>query len=270
MVRLDWLRVCSGVGRRFARDGGRHHKEPTAIIETTDGNITCTLFPDKAPLTVANFIGLANGTKAWKNPKTGQMMHTPLYDGTICHRVIPNFMIQCGDPAGNGTGGPGYAFKDEFSPDLTFNQPGRLAMANSGPDTNGSQFFITEVPTPHLNGKHTIFGQCEDLDVVKKIARLATDPRTDRPYSSAEDHSYQDHRSAAPGSSNSQEHGNRSAAQHRKEEYASGNAAVARWKSVERRVGRWERGFYPLSTDHCPTNSCSSTRCTRSPLIALR
>jgi cyclophilin family peptidyl-prolyl cis-trans isomerase len=158
-------------------------KLPTAIIETTDGNISCTLFPDQAPMTVANFIGLANGTKAWKNPKTGQMMHTPLYDGTICHRVIPNFMIQCGDPAGNGTGGPGYAFKDEFSPTLTFNQPGRLAMANSGPNTNGSQFFITEVPTPHLNGKHTIFGQCQNLDVVKSIARLATDPRNDRPYS---------------------------------------------------------------------------------------
>jgi len=158
-------------------------QNPTAIIETTDGNITCTLFPDQAPLTVANFIGLANGTKAWKNPKTGEMMHTPLYNGTICHRVIPNFMIQCGDPAGNGSGGPGYAFKDEFSPALTFDQPGRLAMANSGPNTNGSQFFITEVPTPHLNGKHTIFGQCQDLDVVKNIARLATDPRNDRPYS---------------------------------------------------------------------------------------
>ncbi|HME32864.1 MAG TPA: peptidylprolyl isomerase [Terriglobales bacterium] len=158
-------------------------KLPTAIIETTDGNITCTLFPDQAPVTVANFIGLANGTKAWKNPKTGQMMHTPLYDGTICHRVIPNFMIQCGDPAGNGTGGPGYDFKDEFSPTLTFNQPGRLAMANSGPNTNGSQFFITEVPTPHLNGKHTIFGQCQNLDVVKSIARLSADPRNNRPYS---------------------------------------------------------------------------------------
>jgi peptidyl-prolyl cis-trans isomerase A (cyclophilin A) len=157
-------------------------QEPTAIIQTTDGNITCTLFPDKAPLTVANFIGLSNGTKAWKNPKTGEMMHTPLYDGTICHRVIPNFMIQCGDPAGNGSGDPGYSFKDEFSSDLKFDAPGRLAMANSGPNTNGSQFFITEVPTPHLNGKHTIFGQCEDLDVVKKIARLASDPRTDRPY----------------------------------------------------------------------------------------
>jgi peptidyl-prolyl cis-trans isomerase A (cyclophilin A) len=157
-------------------------KEPTAIIQTTDGNITCTLFPDAAPLTVANFIGLSNGTKAWKNPKTGQMMHTPLYDGTICHRVIPNFMIQCGDPAGNGTGGPGYAFKDEVSSGLTFNQPGRLAMANSGPDTNGSQFFITEVPYPSLNGHYSIFGQCQDIDVVKRIARLATDSH-DRPHS---------------------------------------------------------------------------------------
>jgi peptidyl-prolyl cis-trans isomerase A (cyclophilin A) len=158
-------------------------QEPTAVFETTAGNITCTLFPDKAPLTVANFIGLATGTKDWKDPKTGKMMHgVPLYNGTIFHRVIPDFMIQGGDPMGTGTGDPGYSFKDEFSPDLTFDQPGRLAMANSGPGTNGSQFFITEVPTPHLNGHHTIFGQCQDIDVVKKIARLAADPRNDRPY----------------------------------------------------------------------------------------
>jgi peptidyl-prolyl cis-trans isomerase A (cyclophilin A) len=156
--------------------------EPTATIETTVGNITCTLFPDKAPLAVANFIGLSTGTKDWKDPKTGKMMHgVPLYNGTIFHRVIPNFMIQGGDPAGNGSGDPGYSFKDEFSPDLTFDQPGRLAMANSGPGTNGSQFFITEVPTPHLNNHHTIFGQCQDIDVIKKIARLSTDPRNDRP-----------------------------------------------------------------------------------------
>jgi peptidyl-prolyl cis-trans isomerase A (cyclophilin A) len=157
--------------------------EPTAVIETTDGNINCTLFPDKAPLAVANFIGLATGTKEWKDPKTGKMMHgVPLYNGTIFHRVIPNFMIQGGDPMGNGSGDPGYTFKDETSPDLTFDQPGRLAMANSGPNTNGSQFFITEVPTPHLNGHYSLFGQCQDIDVVKKIARLATDPRNDRPY----------------------------------------------------------------------------------------
>ena len=146
------------------------------------GEIHCTLFPDKAPETVANFIGLATGKKAWKNPRTGQMMKgVPLYNGTTFHRVIPNFMIQGGDPLGTGTGDPGYSFKDEFSDDLTFDQPGRLAMANSGPNTNGSQFFITEVPTPHLNGKHTIFGQCGDLDVVQKIARVATDPRNDKP-----------------------------------------------------------------------------------------
>ncbi|MGA3317890.1 MAG: peptidylprolyl isomerase [Candidatus Korobacteraceae bacterium] len=158
-------------------------KEPTAVFETTAGNITCTLFPAQAPLTVANFIGLATGTKDWKDPKTGKMMQgVPLYNGTIFHRVIPNFMIQGGDPIGNGTGDPGYSFKDEFSPSLKFDQPGRLAMANSGPNTNGSQFFITDVPTPHLNGHHTIFGQCQDLDVVKKIARVAADPRNNRPY----------------------------------------------------------------------------------------
>ena len=157
--------------------------EPIATIETSDGNITCTLFPDKAPLAVANFIGLATGTKEWKDPKTGKMMKgVPLYSGTVFHRVIPNFMIQGGDPIGNGTGDPGYTFKDEVSPDLTFDVPGRLAMANSGPNTNGSQFFITEVPTPHLNGHYTIFGQCQEIDIVKKIARLATDPRNDRPY----------------------------------------------------------------------------------------
>jgi peptidyl-prolyl cis-trans isomerase A (cyclophilin A) len=157
--------------------------EPIATIETSDGDITCTLFPDKAPLAVANFIGLATGTKEWKDPKTGKMMKgVPLYSGTVFHRVIPNFMIQGGDPMGNGTGDPGYTFKDEVSPDLTFDVPGRLAMANSGPNTNGSQFFITEVPTPHLNGHYTIFGQCQEIDIVKKIARLATDPRNDRPY----------------------------------------------------------------------------------------
>ncbi len=157
--------------------------EPTATIVTTAGDIHCTLFPDKAPLTVANFIGLATGTKDWKDPKTGKMMHhVPLYNGTIFHRVIPNFMIQGGDPMGNGMGDPGYSFKDEVSDDLTFDQPGRLAMANSGPNTNGSQFFITEVPTPHLNGHYNLFGQCENIDIVQKIARLATDPRNDRPY----------------------------------------------------------------------------------------
>ena len=157
-------------------------KEPKAIFHTTAGNITCTLFPDKAPLTVANFIGLATGKKEWTNPVTNaKKINTPLYDGTIFHRVIPNFMIQGGDPAGNGSGNPGYFFRDEFS-DLTFDRPGRLAMANSGPNTNGSQFFITEVPTPHLNGRHTIFGQCEPVSIVQQIARMPRDPATDRPF----------------------------------------------------------------------------------------
>ena len=157
--------------------------EPTAIIETTAGNITCTLFPDKAPIGVANFIGLSTGTKEWTDPKTGKVMKgVPLYNGTIFHRVIPNFMIQGGDPIGTGTGDPGYKFKNEVSSDLTFDAPGRLAYANAGPDTNGSQFFITEVPYPSLDGHYTIFGQCQDIDVVKKIARLARDPRNDKPY----------------------------------------------------------------------------------------
>lgn len=162
-----------------------HPAEPTAIIHTTAGTMTCTLFPDKAPIGVANFIGLATGTKDWKNPVSGATKHgVPLYDGTIFHRVIPNFMIQGGDPAGNGSGDPGYKFKNEVSSDLLFDRPGRLAYANSGPDTNGSQFFITEVPTPHLNGGYTIFGQCDEPTValVKQIARMATDPRNDKPF----------------------------------------------------------------------------------------
>jgi peptidyl-prolyl cis-trans isomerase A (cyclophilin A) len=159
----------------------------TAIIETTAGNMTCTLFPDKAPIGVENFIGLATGTKDWKNPASGVTKHgVPLYDGTIFHRVIPDFMIQGGDPKGDGTGDPGYQFKNEVSSDLLFDKPGRLAYANSGPDTNGSQFFITEdvAHSAHLSGSYTIFGQCDDATValVKQIARMATDPRNDRPF----------------------------------------------------------------------------------------
>ena len=149
--------------------------QPTAIIDTSLGKMTCTLFPDKAPIGVANFIGLAKGTKDWTNPSTGRPMHgVPLYSGTIFHRVIPEFMIQGGDPLGKGTGDPGYKFKNETSPSLAFDRPGRLAYANSGPDTNGSQFFITEVPYPSLNGHYTIFGQCDDpsVELVKKVARV--------------------------------------------------------------------------------------------------
>jgi peptidyl-prolyl cis-trans isomerase A (cyclophilin A) len=157
---------------------------PTAVIETTAGKLTCTLFPDVAPIGVANFIGLSNGTKDWTSPVTHQKKHgVPLYDGTIFHRVIPNFMIQGGDPAGNGTGDPGYEFKNETSPDLKFDRPGRLAYANSGPDTNGSQFFITEIAYPTLNGGYTLFGQCDDASVtlVKEIARMGRDS-DDKPY----------------------------------------------------------------------------------------
>ena len=157
---------------------------PTAVIDTTAGKMTCTLFPDKAPIGVENFIGLATGTKDWKTVKGVTKHGVPLYDGTIFHRVIPGFMIQGGDPAGNGTGDPGYKFKNEVSSDLLFDKPGRLAYANSGPDTNGSQFFITEVATPHLNGNYTIFGQCDDATVtlVQQIAHMATDPSNDRPF----------------------------------------------------------------------------------------
>ena len=148
---------------------------PTAIIDTTAGTLTCTLFPDKAPIGVANFIGLAKGTKDWTSPATGRKMHgVPLYNGTIFHRVIPEFMIQGGDPMGSGMGDPGYKFKNETSPDLSFDRPGRMAYANAGPGTNGSQFFITEVAYPSLDGNYTIFGQCDapSIELVKKIARM--------------------------------------------------------------------------------------------------
>lgn len=156
-----------------------HPNGPTVVMDTSMGRITCQFFQKEAPKTVANFIALAQGTKDWTDPKTQQKMHNkPLYDGTIFHRVIPEFMIQGGDPTGTGMGDPGYSFEDEFNPDLNFDVPGRLAMANSGPNTNGSQFFITEVPTEHLNQHHTIFGQCDEASVnlVKAMARVERDP----------------------------------------------------------------------------------------------
>ena len=158
---------------------------PKAIIHTSAGDMRCTLFKEKTPNAVENFIGLATGTKDWTNPVSHAKKHgVPLYDGTMFHRVIPNFMIQGGDPAGNGSGDPGYTFADEIRPELKFDQPGRLAMANSGPNTNGSQFFITEVATPHLNGGYTLFGQCDAATValVKQIARRSRDPQNDRPF----------------------------------------------------------------------------------------
>ncbi|HYE25724.1 MAG TPA: peptidylprolyl isomerase [Clostridia bacterium] len=150
--------------------------QPKAIIRTSMGDIHCTLFPDKAPIGVQNFIGLAKGTKDWTHPASkAKKQGVPLYDGTIFHRVIPEFMIQGGDPMGTGTGNPGYRFQNETSKDLKFDRPGRLAYANAGPDTNGSQFFITEVPYPSLNGGYTIFGQCEDRSLVQRIARVPRD-----------------------------------------------------------------------------------------------
>ncbi len=175
MRKLSVILVLLLVTTALFAQAGKSSANPKAVFETSLGDITCTLFPDKAPMTVENFIGLATGTKQWKNPVSGATKtNTPLYDGTIFHRVIPNFMIQGGDPAGNGSGSPGFKFKDEFS-DLRFDQPGRLAMANSGPNTNGSQFFITSVPTPHLNNKHTIFGQCSPVSVVKAIESVPRD-----------------------------------------------------------------------------------------------
>ena len=152
-----------------------------AVFDTTLGEITCRLFPDKAPTTVENFTGLVKGTKEFTDPKTRQRAARPFYDGLTFHRVIPNFMIQAGCPLGNGTGGPGFQFKDEFSKDLRFDRPGKLAMANGGPNTNGSQFFITLAPTDWLNDHHTIFGEVvRGYEVVEKIAKVPRD-RSDRP-----------------------------------------------------------------------------------------
>lgn len=151
---------------------------PTAVMDTSMGRITCQFFQKQAPVAVANFIGLADGSKEWTDPATSKKMrHKPYYDGTTFHRVIPEFMIQGGDPTGTGTGDPGYAFDDELDPNLNFDVPGRLAMANSGPNTNGSQFFITEAAYDSLNQHYTIFGQCdaESVEVVKAIARVQAD-----------------------------------------------------------------------------------------------
>src|SRR5947209_8330089 len=157
----------------------------SATFHTSAGDFACQLFADQAPNAVANFAGLADGSKEWTDPETKQKKQgVPMYNGTIFHRVIPNFMIQGGDPLGTGSGDPGYSFKDEIVPSLNFDIPGRLAYANSGPDTNGSQFFVTEVPTPHLNGHYVIFGQCDTaaLHLVSKTAREPRDERNDRPH----------------------------------------------------------------------------------------
>lgn len=153
-----------------------------AVFETNKGNFKVKLFADKAPLTVENFVSLADGTKEWSDPKSGSKVKKPFYDGLKFHRVIPNFMIQGGDPIGNGTGGPGYRFADEFPADAPkMDKPGILAMANAGKNTNGSQFFVTVAATPWLNGNHTVFGEViEGMDVVNAISKVKTGPM-DRP-----------------------------------------------------------------------------------------
>lgn len=156
-------------------------KQMFAIMETSMGTFKAKLFNEEAPKTVANFVGLAEGTIEWTDPKTGKKEKKPLYNGTIFHRVIPNFMIQGGDPQGNGTGGPGFKIKDEFSAKLKHSKPGMLSMANAGPDTGGSQFFVTVAATPWLDQKHAIFGEVvEGYDVVEKISKTKTGPG-DRP-----------------------------------------------------------------------------------------
>ena len=154
------------------------------IIETTLGTIKCELFHDKAPMTVDIIAGLAEGTREWTHPETGATMTgTPYYEGILFHRVIPDFMIQTGDPTGTGREGPGFVFDDEFHEELRFDQPGRLAMANRGPNTNGGQIFITVVPTPHLDGRHTIFGQVvegqEVADAISEVPANQNRPRED-------------------------------------------------------------------------------------------
>ncbi|MDJ0340238.1 peptidylprolyl isomerase [Streptomyces sp. H10-C2] len=155
-----------------------------ATLKTNHGDIEVRLLPNHAPKTVKNFVELAEGTREWTDPKTGKPSKEKLYDGTVFHRVITGFMIQGGDPLGNGTGGPGYEFADEFHPDLGFDKPYLLAMANAGPGTNGSQFFITVSPTTWLTRKHTIFGEVTDVasqKVVDSIIATPTNSRTDRP-----------------------------------------------------------------------------------------
>lgn len=158
-----------------------NEQNPLITLETTRGDITLELFEQRAPQTVENFLGLATGEKEWSDPDTGETRTDSLYEGTIFHRIIPEFMIQGGDPEGTGRGGPGYTFDDEFHEDLNHDGAGILSMANRGPNTNGSQFFITLDSQPHLNGKHAVFGHVvEGMDIVEDIASVPTD-RDDKP-----------------------------------------------------------------------------------------
>jgi peptidyl-prolyl cis-trans isomerase A (cyclophilin A) len=170
--------ACKDQGAQ--EDNGRQivAEQLYATLKTNHGDIEVRLFPNHAPKTVRNFVELAQGEREWKHPATGVTSQDKLYDGTVFHRVISGFMIQGGDPLGNGIGGPGYEFEDEFHPDLSFNKPYLLAMANAGPGTNGSQFFITVSPTPHLNRKHTIFGEVTDAAGQKVVDAIAAVPTT--------------------------------------------------------------------------------------------
>jgi peptidyl-prolyl cis-trans isomerase A (cyclophilin A) len=153
----------------------------TATLHTSHGDVEIELYSDRVPRTVENFVGLATGEKSWEHPDTGEQMDEPLYDDVLFHRVIDEFMIQTGDPTGTGRGGPGYTFDDEFHSRLSHDGPGVVSMANSGPDTNGSQFFVTLAAQPHLDGKHSVFGEVVDgMDVVREIGSVETDG-DDRP-----------------------------------------------------------------------------------------
>jgi peptidyl-prolyl cis-trans isomerase A (cyclophilin A) len=183
MTFLDEFEVCSlefGVwsfsAKEYRLDPGTY-----AHFDTSEGPFTVRLFEKEAPKTVANFVGLAEGTREWQDPQSGQKKTEPFYNGSVFHRVIEGFMIQGGDRLGTGTGGPGYKFADEFHPSLRHSRAGILSMANSGPNTNGSQFFITLGPTPHLDNRHSVFGEVvEGLDIVKRIGSVPTGPN-DRP-----------------------------------------------------------------------------------------
>ena len=179
---LVGLALLLSAGPATAGEKEKTVAEPLyATLKTSLGVIVIRLYDDKAPKTVENFVGLAGGTKEWTDPKTGEKVKRPLYNGTLFHRVIPGFMIQGGDPLGRGTGGPGYKFADEFNPDLRHNKAGILSMANSGPNTNGSQFFITLGPTPHLDNRHSVFGEVtQGQDVVAAIGNAPRGPN-DRP-----------------------------------------------------------------------------------------
>jgi peptidyl-prolyl cis-trans isomerase A (cyclophilin A) len=173
--------VLLGASAVFAAERAEKKALLYANLKTSMGDIVIQLFEDKAPKSVANFVGLASGSTEWTDPKSQEKVKRSLYNGTVFHRVIPGFMIQGGDPLGNGTGGPGYRFEDEIHPELRHNKAGILSMANAGPNTNGSQFFITVQATPHLDGRHSVFGEVvKGQEVVSAIANVARDFR-DRP-----------------------------------------------------------------------------------------